>query len=256
MPRYLIYFLKRKGNILYSYFVLNNDKSISNRIEEVTRDFSMFNSFGNSTSYNDAMTIILKRKPDLIFINFDDALENPFEFVNELNSCFEILPEFVGISTSFEFAYKALKHDFKDYLMESILELELRKLLMKFKKKQKLQTNKNLCLQSYKDFRYINTDTILFLKADNNTTDFYMIDGTVVSAFKTLKVFESTLPNNFFRIHKSYIINKNYVSRINYGKSKCTVTNTTHKLPFTKTYIDNIEFIKESLSDISISNLN
>lgn len=241
---------------MYSYFVINNHNGISNRLEAVARDFPMFNSFGHSTSYNDAMTIILKRKPDLIFINLDDALENPFEFVDELNNCFEILPEFVGISSSFEFAYKALKHNFKDYLMESILELELRKLLMKFKKKQKFQSNKNLCLQSYKDFRYLNTDSILFLKADNNTTDFYTTDGLVVSAFKTLKVFQNSLPNNFFRIHKSYIVNKNYVSRINYGKSKCTVGNTAHKLPFTKTYIENIELIIDSLSDISISNLN
>ena len=127
---------------------------------------------------------------------------------------------------------------------------------MKFKKKQQITTNKTLCLQSYKDYRYLDTDNVLFLKADNNTSDFYLVDGTTISAFKTLKIFENQLPNNFFRIHKSYIVNKNYVSGINFGKQKCTVEKSAFKIPFTKTYIDNIEFIKESISDISISNLN
>ncbi|WP_420845211.1 LytTR family transcriptional regulator DNA-binding domain-containing protein [Maribacter litopenaei] len=39
-----------------------------------------------------------------------------------------------------------------------------------------------------------------------------MKDGTVVNAFKTLKTFEKQLPQNFIRIHQSYIVNTNYVS--------------------------------------------
>ena len=241
---------------MYSYFNINSDINISARLARVINDFPMFTSLGCSASYNDAMSIILRRKPDLIFINLDETLENPFEFVGEIKSCFEIMPDFVAISKSDTLAYKAIKNNFNDYLMESILELELLKLLMKFKKKQRLESNQKLCLQSYRDYRYLNISSILFLKADNNTTDFYLKDGSVVSAFKTLKIFENLLPNNFLRIHKSYIVNINFVSRINFGKSKCTVFSTSHKLPFTKTYIDNIKFITDSLSDISVSNLN
>ena len=96
----------------------------------------------------------------------------------------------------------------------------------------------------------------LFLKADNNTTDFYIKDGSIVNAFKTLKIFEHTLPNNFLRIHKSYIVNIDFVSRINFGKLKCTIDSSSYKLPFTKTYINNIEFINNSLSGISVLSQN
>jgi DNA-binding LytR/AlgR family response regulator len=102
----------------------------------------------------------------------------------------------------------------------------------------------------------LNTDEILFLKADNNATDFFMRDGSTISAFKTLKVFEGLLPDNFLRIHKSYIINSRHVSRINFGKLVCTVERDIHKIPFTKTYLDNVEIMNNALSKSSFLFLN
>ncbi|TXD82116.1 response regulator transcription factor [Subsaximicrobium wynnwilliamsii] len=239
-----------------SYFVIDSDGKIAKDLKKVMADYPMFLSIGNSNSYEQSMNIILKRKPDLVFLNLDNVIESPFELVTELNSYLEIIPDFVAVSSSNENSYKALKHGFIDYLMTPLVELEIRKLALKFKKKQSSKTNRTLCLQSYKDFQYLNTDEILFLKADNNTTDFYLNDGSVISAFKTLKIFENALPNNFLRIHKSYVVNKDYVSRINYGNLKCSVINTVQKIPFTKTYLSNIEFIKDSLSDLSIQSQN
>ena len=93
-------------------------------------------------------------------------------------------------------------------------------------------------------------------KADNNTTDFYMQDGSLVGAFKTLKSFEGVLPENFLRIHKSYIINKNYISRISYGKGICILKKESYKIPFTKTFIDNVAMINESLVKEALMALN
>ena len=116
--------------------------------------------------------------------------------------------------------------------------------------------SQTLCLKSYKDFQYLETDSILYLKADNNATDFIMKDGTTVSAFKTLKTFEEKLPKNFVRIHQSYIININYVSRINFGKSVCALKNGREQLPFSKTYRENVDGLKKILSKNTISTLN
>ena len=134
--------------------------------------------------------------------------------------------------------------------------MEIRNTILKFQTRNPATINKNICLKSYKDYQYLNTDEILFLKADNNTTDFYMSDGNIISAFKTLKTFEDVLPENFLRIHKSYIINKNFVSRIQYGKFICTIKKNSFDIPFTKTYIDNIEIMKKALSNNSFQSLN
>jgi DNA-binding LytR/AlgR family response regulator len=213
-------------------------------------DYPAFCSIGSSSNYEEAMNTILKRKPDIVFLNLDNVLDNAFQFVTELNTYLETLPKFVGISKTQALAYQAIKHNFIDYLIRPVLELDLRKLVLKFQKQNAVSCNKMLCLKSYNDYQYINIDEIMFLKADNNTTDFYINDGKVISAYKTLKIFENSLPKNFLRIHKSYIVNKDFISRINYSKFKCTVDRTSHKIPFTKTYIHNIEFIKESLSSL------
>ena len=83
-----------------------------------------------------------------------------------------------------------------------------------------------------------------------------MSDGSIVSAYKTLKTYEGLLPSQFLRIHKSYIINKDYVSRIQFGKYTCTINNNNHNIPFTKTYIDNIQYLNNNLSQYSYQNLN
>ncbi|WP_338731548.1 LytR/AlgR family response regulator transcription factor [Mangrovimonas cancribranchiae] len=239
-----------------SYFIIDNNDEITNTIKKVFADYSMFNSIGFSSSYEEAMNTILKKRPDLVFFNLDDVFNNSFEFISELNTCTDTQTNIIGISRDKNTAYFAIKHNFVDFLLNPLTELEIRKSILKFKKKHLTNYSKMLCLKSYKDFQYINIEDILFLKADNNTTDFYISDGSIVSAFKTLKTYESNLPNNFLRIHKSYIINKNYVSRINYGKLKCTIDNTSHVIPFTKTYFDNIEFINNSLADISFPSQN
>ena len=239
-----------------SYYIIDNESGLANNITEVLADYPMFHSLGSSSNYDEAMNTILKRKPDIVFLNLDDVLDNSFQFVTELNTYLETIPDFVGISRSKDFAYQALKHNFIDYLIRPLLELDVRKLALKFKKKRSASYNRMLCLKSYNDYQYINIDEIMFLKADNNTTDFYINDGKVISAYKTLKIFENTLPKNFLRIHKSYIVNKDFISRINYSKSKCTVDHTSHKIPFTKTYIHNIEFIKDSLGGAFTPTLN
>lgn len=115
--------------------------------------------------------------------------------------------------------------------------------------KAKEGVNRNLiCIKSYGDYRFLELDEIAFLKADNNSTDITMNNGEVIIAFKTLKYFEENLPNYFFRIHNSYIVNKNYVSRVHMGNTVCYIKNTKTQLPFSKSYKENVEQIIAQLA--------
>lgn len=106
-----------------------------------------------------------------------------------------------------------------------------------------------ICVKSYGDYRYIDSRDVLYLEADNNSTDIHLKDGEMVTAFKTLKHFENVLPTNqFLRIHNSYIISINHVSRIHTGNSVCFIKNSTIKLPFSKSYRDNVELIIHNIA--------
>lgn len=252
---------------MISYFVIDEGSNVD-ILQNILSDFAELHSQGNSQDRDIATNMILKTKPDLVFINIDGVIKNPFDFVNEFANYLDILPKFIALSSSEKHAYQCIKNGFLDYLKTPISELDVRKLVMRYAKTsikpikenvtQSIKTKPKegaslICIQSYKDYQYIKTSDVLFLKADNNTTDFYLKNETVVTAYKSLKAFEDVLPQQFLRIHKSYIVNEDYVTRINYGKLKCGISNTKHSLPFTKTYISHIDNIKSKLSQNSIS---
>jgi two-component system LytT family response regulator len=109
---------------------------------------------------------------------------------------------------------------------------------------QKQDQSLVICVKSYGDYRYIDSDDVLYFEADNNSTDIHLNNGEMITAFKTLKHFETVLPSHqFLRIHNSYIINVNHVSRIHTGNTVCYIKNSTTKLPFSKSYKENVDLI-------------
>jgi DNA-binding LytR/AlgR family response regulator len=105
-----------------------------------------------------------------------------------------------------------------------------------------------ICVKSYGDYRFINASDICYLQADNNSTDIHLNNGEMITAFKTLKHFENVLASPFVRIHNSYIVNIDYVSRIHTGNAVCYIKNTTTKLPFSKSYKENVDAILTSIT--------
>lgn len=105
-----------------------------------------------------------------------------------------------------------------------------------------------ICVKSYGDYRYINANDVCYLQADNNSTDIHLASGEMITAFKTLKHFESVLKYPFVRIHNSYIVNIEYVSRIHTGNAVCHIKDTTTKLPFSKSYKENIDAIINTIA--------
>ena len=105
-----------------------------------------------------------------------------------------------------------------------------------------------ICVKSYGDYRFISADDICYLQADNNSTDIHLNNGEMITAFKTLKHFENVLQSPFVRIHNSYIVNIDYVSRIHTGNAVCYIRNTTTKLPFSKSYKENVDAILNSIT--------
>lgn len=105
-----------------------------------------------------------------------------------------------------------------------------------------------ICVKSYGDYRYVDAKDIAYLQADNNSTDIHLNSGEMITAFKTLKHFESVMTHPFVRIHNSYIVNIDYISRIHTGNAVCHIKNTTTKLPFSKSYKDNVDAIIASIA--------
>ena len=209
-------------------------------------------------NHSDGMGMILKYLPDVVFVNLTNSDANAyFNMVSELHQYVSKIPIFIGYSETKQYAYDALKQGFFDYWLFPYSNFDVRKTIFKLRKQHPKETSPStICLKTYRDFHYLNTREILYLQADNNATDFILTGGNKVSAFKTLKSFEEALPKNFIRIHQSYILNSQYVSRINYGKSICTLRNNPKEIPFSKSYKTRIEKLQTLLSNNAIQHVN
>ena len=60
--------------------------------------------------------------------------------------------------------------------------------------------------------RFIDISEIIYLKAVNNYSNVFLIDGTCYLQSKTLKKFQTEFgPELFIRCHKSFLVNKNHI---------------------------------------------
>ena len=235
--------------------IIEEDQKVIDIIKTVGNEYPEISFSSVSEDPETALNTILIQKPDIIFINIESEKINFIEFLFEITLFSDDKPNLIALSSLKKHAFDAYKYNFSSFLLKPLSDFNVRKCLLKTLKTNSKKEIESICLKSRKDYHYLNISNIMYLKADNNTTDFYMVDGKVISAFKTLKIFEQSLPKTFFRIHKSYIINIDCISRIHFGKSMCIIKNL-HKIPFSKTFLENIHTINEVFSGKALFTLN
>lgn len=233
----------------YAYAIIDTDAASNLQLQLQLQEYGDFFHTGTAIDAEEGLNLVLKTRPDLVIVNLSQKSSLIFQMVMQLHQYVDQLPLLIAVSTSTKHAYDAIKGGFYDYWLLPHNEFEIRKTIFKLRKKlPKEQVPTTLCLKTYNDYHYLDTKEILYLKADNNSTDFVMRNGEVISAYKTLKSFEASLPKTFIRIHQSYILNTRHVARINYGKNTCSLRDNDDHLPFSKTYRNKIDALKELLS--------
>lgn len=231
----------------FSHVLIDGSQVIESTLESL-RVHEAFLCVAVCTSRSAGINRILELKPDIVFMNISAGQEASPEAItlsllSELHEYLEVLPTIVILNTSKDQAFECYQRGVSGYLLHPIDSNELRKCLLRYQKTHKSLYADKISIKSNGDYHFISTHDIVYLKADNNTTDFHLQSGKVITAFKTLKHFEQLLPFYFFRIHHGYVINVNHVSRINLGKNQCYLMNNEISLPFSRTYKENIDTI-------------
>jgi len=189
----------------------------------------------NCTSAKEGREVLAKNHIDFIFLDINMPEENGFEFLESIG---EINVAVIFITAYQEYALKALKANAVDYLLKPVSSVELKEAIKKAKYrlneiKQKThdsgiytQSVENLIKQMQSNntaiqkitvaeqfgFRIVDVEEIRFLEADGNYTIIHLGGLTKIVACRPLGEYEKILdPPMFFRIHKSTIINLNYL---------------------------------------------
>ena len=228
-------------------YVLIDDSGKHEATLDYLKEFDDFLCVCTCNNRKEAVNKILEHKPNVVFLSITDSKDTDNSIslciLSELHEYMDDLPAVIVISENKNDAYECYQRGVYGFLHSPIEPYDLRKCLMRYQKKNKSFLTDTISIKSNGDYNFIKSSDIVYLKADNNTTDFYLKSGKIISAFKTLKYFEKLLPFYFFRIHHGYVINLQYVSRINLGKNSCYLQNNEVVLPFSRTYKSNIDTI-------------
>ncbi len=182
---------------------------------------------GTATNIMDAASMIRQKQPDAVFLDIEMPGGDGFNLLEELN---DINFKIVFVTAYEEYALKAIKFSALDYLLKPVKIAELQACVQKIKQqvtppidhyhflKDSLQPNapfNRIVLSTMEGYYPVRIKDIIYCKAEDNYTHFYLQNGKHYLVSRLLKEYEDLLQsNNFFRIHKSYLINMDCIEKV------------------------------------------
>lgn len=229
--------------------IIDDEYNASEFLEKMLKRYfpNKFHICKTCENIDDALIAIEVHQPDLIFLDIQMPNKNGFELFKEIK---EINFEVIFTTAHSEYAIDAIKRSALDYLLKPINYIDLLGAVNRFEQKNKKEnqetqlsilienidsgdtSHKKIAIATETGFEFVKFNTIIYLEAQNNYTKFYLTNGTSITTSKTLKHFEEILPSElFFRIHKSYLVNMNFIKRFTRGDEQFVELITGQKLP-------------------------
>lgn len=198
-------------------------------------------------SVDEAIVAINKFNPELVFLDIQMPNKNGFQLFKELN---KVQFEVIFTTAHSEFAIDAIKCSALDYLLKPINYIDLLDTIRKYDEKQNKASQEvklklllenidtgdsefnRIAFPTENGFELLKTNAILYCEADSNYCKIVCLDGRNIVLSKTLKYIEELLPSSLFqRIHKSYLVNLNYVNRFTKGNELLVELTNGETLP-------------------------
>lgn len=206
---------------------------------------------GEAKDANEAKNIILSLKPQVVFLDVELPYGNAFDILEETK---EHTFETIFVTAFSEYSLKALNLSAAYYILKPVsieeLILAVNKVTNSVNTLSELNRNK-IILQNFREsepekkqiiiptlegFEVIKMEEILRVKGNGNFSDLYLVDGQKKMVCRFLKHFENILPFPFIRVHKSHIINANFVKA--YHKSGYIILQDDSEVELSNSYKD------------------
>ena len=213
---------------------------------------------GKADSAEAGRQLLKKYNVQLIFLDISMPKENGFDFIASIPK-----EEYAIIFTTAheEYALKAIKANAIDYLLKPINPDELKEAVMKATSYLNLRRQQNEIQKIYSEslenlleqlrsekgsankitvvekfgFQIVEVKNIRYLEADSNYTIIHLSGLEKIVSSKSLGEFEKVLDTDlFFRIHKSTIINLNYLKAFSSYQGYFAVLDDNTKLPVSR----------------------
>jgi two-component system LytT family response regulator len=233
--------------------LVDDEKPVRSALRELlTRNFPSIIVVGEAGSVPEAVREIHQHNPDLIFLDIEmpgySGLQL-LEFFNAQQVTFDI----VFVTAFNEYAIQAFKISAFDYLLKPVNTDDLKETLARYTgahKQQHLQERINLIKESYNDAKpptqiavsslqgidFIQLENVIVLEASGTYTTLVLSEGGNIVSSKPLGEFEALLKNNlnFFRAHRSFLINLNKVRKLSSKEGDVIMLTNNIEVPLSR----------------------
>lgn len=180
---------------------------------------------------------INQKRPQLVFLDIEMPEYNGFELLSFFR---EVDFEIIFVTAYNNYALKAFEVAAIDYILKPVDIDKLKLAVEKVEKKVNsfdMQNRLEVLKESFKTEQFnrialpvadgllfVDTSEISYLEADGAYTEVWLRNGSKIVVSKKIKFFEEVLDKrpNFFRSHRSYIVNINFIKK--YSKSDNALT--------------------------------
>ena len=223
--------------------------SLKWELEKFCPDVSVVDSFTNPLEAIKAVDTV---EPDCIFLDIEMPELDGFQFLKQLKyHDFDLV-----ITTAYsQYAIKAFKENAVNYLLKPIdpedlietvgrivlnqknneLGANFEHILENVIKKTDFNRSKRVPLPLLNKVVMVELKNIVYCKADGNYTHVFMQDGKKYLLSKTIKTFfDSANSDLFLRVHKSYMVNTNYIAEYTRGDGGELLMSNKHYIPVSR----------------------
>lgn len=210
-----------------------DDELLARRVirKMISDNFNTFTFTTEASNLVDAISIIEKEKPDLIFLDIQLKDKNSFEIFKEID---HNTLNIIFVTAYEQYAVKAFEVGAKHYILKPIEE---EKLIEATNKVYKQIQNKNtdlgkISIPYNSDFKILETSNIKFAQADGAYCKIFLKGNKEEHISKPLNYIEEKLKDfsSFIRVHKSFVVNAEWIQSIARDKSSLLL-NTGETIP-------------------------
>jgi two-component system, LytTR family, response regulator len=202
--------------------IVDDERPARKGLRILLEPFPQIDIVGEAGSVTEAIQLIEKLKPDLIFLDIQMPGQSGFDLLTRVEVNF-----FVIFVTAYdEFAIRALKMNALDYLLKPVSHEAIKDSISKLGdnavstvlKINNLGYTDRIFLKADQAFHMVKLHQIISIRAEGDYSKISMLPDQSLIVLKTLKDWEQILPEDYFvRINRSVIINIDYVIKIEKG---------------------------------------
>ncbi len=210
--------------------LIDDEPPAIQRLLELTAQYpSVFDIVGTASGANEAILLINERKPDLIFLDIQMPVMTGFEMLKKL----ERIPLIIFCTAYDHYSLEAFETNSIDYLMKPVKPERLSQTVEKlgrlkneFSSDKILKVLENISLLAPRKpmtsitirngdkMVFVKLDDVAYFKADEKYVSLFTNNGKEMITDQTLAQLEEKLPDNFLRVQRSVLLNKNYVEEV------------------------------------------